>query len=80
MTAFTLRLEPALATQLDQFCREHGYKKTGLILSLLRDFLKGKKTGQAADSRKRQARNIEHLVGAVTLGGDSIKDAECYFE
>ena len=79
MTAFTLRLENSLAKQLDQFCGEHGYKKTGLIVSLIRRFFE-KEQKEALPSSKKGSKNLKKLVGVVSLGGDAVKDADTYFE
>jgi len=78
MSAFTLRLEPTLAKQLDRICRDKGYKKTGLVKALIRDFLKQ----EAAPATRKAApqANLKKLVGIVTLGGDAVSDADAYFE
>ena len=78
MTAFTLRLENSLAKQLDQFCAEHGYKKSGLIISLIRRFFEGEK--ELTPASKKQTKKLKNLVGIVSLGGDAVKDTEAYFE
>lgn len=76
MTALTLRLEPGLARTLDQFCKETGHQKNGLIKTLIRRFLdQQKKKVGAATSPK----NIQSLVGIVRLGGDAARE-ENYFE
>ena len=78
MSAFTLRVEPALAEQLDRVCHEKGYKKTGLVKALIRDFLQ-RETGQATVKKAPQPK-LTKLVGIVNLGGDAVVDAEDYFE
>lgn len=77
MTAFTLRLENDLSRRLDQFCKEHGYKKTGLIVSLIRRFFEGEK---GVPLSKKQAKTLKKLVGIVSLGGDAVKDSDACFE
>lgn len=77
MTAFTLRLDDHVARKLDHLCRERGYKKTGLVKALIRDFLK-KATPQ--NSRNKQSKSLSSLVGIVNLGGDAMKDDGGYFE
>lgn len=79
MTAFTLRLDNTMAKQLDQFCKEHGYKKTGLIISLIRRFFEGEQKETVPPSKK-QTKKLKKLVGIVSLGGDAVKDADVYFE
>lgn len=70
MNVFTLKLNNSLAKQLDRFCRQHGYKKTDLIISLIRNFFK----------KKQKETKLKKLVGMVSLGGNAVKDAEIYFE
>jgi len=78
MTAFTLRLETGLARQLDRVCRERGYKKTGLVKALIRDFLD--QLEDKSVKRPGTEKNLKKLVGIVTLGGDAVADADAYFE
>lgn len=78
MEAFTLRLEPALAKQLDQICRSEGYTKTGLVKSLIRDFLN--KRSASPRSPAGSPSRLRKLVRVVTVGGDAVKDSEGYFE
>ncbi len=75
MTAFTMRLDNNIAKQLDKICKEKGYSKTGLLKTLIRDFIKT----QTTLSAKKQGKGISSLVGVVNLGGDAIKDSEDYF-
>lgn len=77
MEAFTLRLEPDLAKQLDQVCRNEGYTKTGLVKALIRDFL-GKRS--VLPAKTTGPSGLKKLVRVVTLGGDAVKDSEAYFE
>lgn len=74
MPAFTLRLEDDLSKKLDQACQKYGYSKNGLIKSLIRDFLEGK------SSPTQSQPLFQDLVGVVSLGGDSLKDTENFFE
>lgn len=79
MHALTLRLDPNLARQLNRFCQEHGYKKTGLIVSLVRKFFQEKSVLERVTA-KQQKKRLAKMVGIVSLGGDSVKDADVYFE
>lgn len=77
MEAFTLRLEPNVSRRLHDICRKRGYKKTGLVNALIRDFLdreQGKIKGAAVQSTQ-----FKNIVGIVSLGGDAVKDADDYF-
>ncbi len=78
MSAFTLRLEPELAKKLDQVCREQGYKKTGLVMALIRDFLE--KEDSVRPIKQPPQQDLKKLVGIVSLGGDAVEDADAYFE
>lgn len=78
MPAFTLRLEPTLSQKLDRVCREKGYKKTGLVKALIRDFL-AHESGTPSQA-KAHTGDLKKLVGIVTLGGDAVADADAYFE
>lgn len=80
MEAFTLRLEPALAKQLDRICQAEGYTKTGLLKSLIRDFLTKKSRLPSLPSRERSLSRLKKLVRIVTLGGDAVADSEAYFD
>jgi hypothetical protein len=79
MHAFTLRLEPSLAKKLDLVCKRKGYSKTGLMKSLIRNFIEQETLGttppqttpQPMDGKKK---GLAALVGIVSLGGDSVKD------
>lgn len=76
MNAFTLRLEPPLTKKLDKICREKGFSKTGLIKSLIRDFVDKQ---EKIPSRATAASGPSSLVGIVKLGGDAVRDAEEIF-
>jgi len=76
MPAFTLRMESRLARELDRFCKENGYKKNGLVTSLIRRFLAGKGERSLGGRTKK---GIRSLVGIVRLGGDAAQE-ENYFE
>lgn len=81
MNAFALRLEPGLDKKLDRYCKSHGYKKTGLILALLRRFLTEKNGENKGKSLfKTKAKGFKKLVGVVSLGGDAVADAEEFFK
>jgi hypothetical protein len=43
MKGIFLRIDPKLDRQLNQFCIREGYKKSGLIAKLIREFLEGKR-------------------------------------
>lgn len=80
MSSFTLRLEDPLTKELDQVCEDHGYTKTGLIKSLIKDFLEkvpaNKKKQQPYIKNKRFA----DLCGIFQFGGNAVKDEEMIFE
>lgn len=76
MPAMTLRLDDSLAKKLDRICHKKGYKKTGVITRLVRDFVE--KEGSLPHSRLT-ASDLQPLVGIVHIGGDSVEDAENYF-
>lgn len=77
MNAFTLRLEPALTKKLDKICHERGFSKTGLIKSLIRNFIEKQ---DKLPTTNGKASGLEALVGIVRLGGDAVQDAEDVFE
>lgn len=76
MSVFTLRLDPTLAKSFGRFCNEKGFSKNGLINTLVRDFLKNQSSSKKAKSKV----SLKKLVGIVSLGGDSVADADAYFE
>lgn len=78
MPALTLRLPPSLAKSLDKVCKEKGYKKTGLITTLIRDFLKREKNKPIY--RGGRAEDLEPLIGMMSIGGDAVEDSELYYE
>ena len=82
MHAFTLRLEPALAKKLAEFCKKKGYSKTGLVKSLVRDFIE-RETASVPDKKTvppdGEKRGLASLVGIVSFGGDSVKDCNELF-
>lgn len=83
MNAFTLRLEPPLAKKFEKFCREKGYSKTGLVKSLIRDFLARQEPAQATAPFKYKnpgPAGLAKLVGIMSLGGDSVEDKRHVFE
>jgi hypothetical protein len=90
MSAFTLRLEPPLAKKLERVCREKGYSKTGLVKSLIRDFLERTASKKNASSgtvrhampsiKGKGGGGLASLVGIVSLGGDSVLDKRHVFE
>lgn len=81
MQAFTLRLDPPLAKKLDRICKQKGYSKTGLVKSLIRDFVE-KETPTAPPEktppREGEKRGLAALAGIVSWGGDSVKDKREY--
>ena len=79
MTAFTLRLETPLAKKLDQICRQKGFSKTGLVKSLIRNFI-DEQIQPAKTKPDKQKNKQNSLVGIVTLGGDAVLDANSIFE
>lgn len=78
MVAMTLRLDNQLARQLTLVCKERGYKKSGIIQKLIRDFLN--RENKRLPFRGGRAEDLQQLVGIVSIGGDSVEDAEHYFE
>jgi hypothetical protein len=84
MPAITLRMDDKLARQLDRVCREKGYKKNGLVLSLVRGFLKQEKEAKEQPSQSSHKvpgiEKLEGLVGIVSLGGDAVEDSENYWD
>lgn len=82
MSAFTLRLEPALSKKLDKICRDKGYSKTGLVKSLIRNFVAEEDKPQTfkMPSSEEQMKALEGLCGIVKWGGDALKDSEKIWE
>lgn len=78
MPAMTLRLEPTLAKKLDKVCRKHGYKKAGVIKSLIKNFVE--EESKPPLQYRTSAKGLESLVGIVKLGGDAVEDADSYCE
>lgn len=76
MTAFTLRFEDSLAKKLEKICLQKGYSKTGLIKSLVRDFLE---KNDPAHPAKKTTQSLKNLVGIVRLGGHAVDDADNVF-
>lgn len=77
MNSFTLRLEPPLTKKLDKICHERGFSKTGLIKSLIREFIDRQ---DKLPTTGNKASGLNSLVGIVRLGGDAVQDAEDVFE
>lgn len=77
MAAFTLRLEPKLAKTFQQVCQKKGFSKTGLIVSLIRDFIN---QNEAPPQKPKPSSLFYGLVGVVHLGGDALKDSEALYD
>lgn len=71
---FTLRLEPELGSKLDALCEKRGFNKTGLIKSLIREFLEREQSGYLPKGRTKP--KLQNLVGIIRLGGDAVQDAD----
>lgn len=85
MHAMTLRLDDRTSKRLDRVCRKKGYKKTGVIKSLIDDFLAAEEKPfvipmRAKDYKPATIYNLSKLCGIVSLGGDSVEDTEDYWE
>ena len=61
-----LRIEPELDEQLSRYCREHGYKKGGLIAKLIRDFLQSQSAGNDAIQEAEEF-GIDLSLNAIAL-------------
>lgn len=80
---FTLRLEPSLAKKFDKVCRQKGYKKTGILNSLVREFIQKEEAAPSppAPINMRASADFRGLVGIISLGGDAVEDSEtAWFE
>ena len=73
-STFTLRLEPELGLRLDTLCEKRGFSKTGLIKSLIRDFLEKEQPGSLPAGKAKPS--LQDLVGIIHLGGDAVRDAD----
>ena len=71
-STFTLRLEPELGSKLDALCQKKGFNKTGLIKSLIREFLAKEQPGFLPQGKPQ----LQNLVGIIRLGGDAVQDSE----
>lgn len=80
MVAMTLRLDDQLAKKLDRVCKERGYKKSGFIQSLIRNFLNERLTVRRKLKKFGDIRNLDPLIGIMSIGGDSVKDSENYYD
>ncbi|MDO8518859.1 MAG: hypothetical protein Q7T11_01695 [Deltaproteobacteria bacterium] len=79
----TLRLDDRLAKKLDQVCKARGYKKNGLLKTLISDFLTREEKKKAAGRlsfKGLRAEDLEPLIGIMSIGGDAVEDAERYYE
>lgn len=78
MPAMTLRLDPVLSKKLHALCKKKGFKKTGLLNNLVRDFLM-KEEVLSPPTKKTHPPRLDELVGAISLGGDSLQEDESWF-
>ena len=46
MKGLFIRIDPTLDRELTELCRHEGYKKSGVIQKLIRDFLQRKRSSQ----------------------------------
>jgi hypothetical protein len=80
MNTFTLRLEDRLAKKLDKICRLRGFKKTGLIKSLVQNFVAKEEEQGVVETQKFRSLNLRSLVNIVSLGGDAVEDCENLYD
>ncbi len=73
-STFTLRLEPELGSRLDTLCEKKGFNKTGLIKSLIREFLEKEQSNCLPKGKAKP--KLQNLVGIIHLGGDAVQDAD----
>lgn len=74
MTTLSIRLDDNLGRELDLFCKREGYKKSGLLIRLLREFL-GENKSQPTMSTVPTLKDFS-WEGKLTLGGNALEDTE----
>lgn len=79
MSMFTLRLEDSVTKELNQICENQGYTKTGLIKSLIKDFLGKERVGKKRPSHAKNKRFAD-LCGVFQFGGNAVEDEDMIFE
>ena len=78
MTTISLRLDDDLNQELDRLCEKEGYKKSGLLIRLLREFLEKKKAPPPIPTIPTfQDFSWE---GKLTLGGNALEETEKAFD
>lgn len=76
MTTLSIRLDDRISKEFDQLCKHEGYKKNGLIVRLITDFLHSKKVSIPSIS----FHDISSIEGKVSLGGNALDDTEQVFD
>ncbi len=74
MTTLSIRLDDNLGRELNLLCQKEGYKKSGLLIRLLREFLEKKKAPPSIPSLQDFS-----WEGKLTLGGDALEETEKAF-
>lgn len=75
MTTISLRLDDDLNQELDLLCKKEGYKKSGLLIRLLREFLEKKKASSSVPTLQDFS-----WEGTLSLGGNAAEDADKVFD
>lgn len=75
MTTLSVRLDDDLNREFDLLCRKDGYKKGGLVVRLIREFIENKKSIHPSATLK----TVASLEGKLSLGGNALDDTEQVF-
>lgn len=78
MKGITIRLDDEMFNKLDALAKEEGYKKSSLLVALLRDFLK--KRNSSVRDKVKVNKKILKMRGYLSVGGNSVKDSDNLYE
>lgn len=76
MTTLSIRVDEHLNKEFDHLCEQQGYKKSGLIVRLIREFIE----------KSKKSENLLPVVsnfsweGKLSLGGNALEDTEKVFD
>ncbi len=75
MATLSIRLDDTLNQEFDRLCERKGYKKSGLIVRLVREFIERSK-----GATPLPAVSDFTWEGRLSLGGDALEDTEKAFD